>query len=68
MVQFNREQQTAGDPLHRWLIWLDKVKKPELAREVVDMDAGIAAKGKTNHGGVHTEKKKLRATPSYPTG
>jgi predicted transposase/invertase (TIGR01784 family) len=43
MVQFNREQQTAVDPLHRWLIWLDKVKKPELAREVVDMDAGIAA-------------------------
>jgi predicted transposase/invertase (TIGR01784 family) len=43
MVQFNKEQQTAGDPLHRWLIWLDKVKKPELAQEVVDMDAGIAA-------------------------
>jgi predicted transposase/invertase (TIGR01784 family) len=43
MVQFNKARQTAVDPLHRWLIWLDKVKKPELAQEVVNMDAGIAA-------------------------
>ena len=33
----------AGNPLHRWLAWLDEKSPPELAEEAKGMDAAIMA-------------------------
>jgi predicted transposase/invertase (TIGR01784 family) len=43
MVKFRalREKDIRHNPLHRWLIYLDKDSPPELVEEVVKMDAAI---------------------------
>jgi len=43
MVKWRRlgEKDTANDPLHRWLAYLDKTSPPELIAEVVNMDSAI---------------------------
>jgi len=36
------EKDIAGNPLHRWLAWLDPESPPELVEEVKNMDGAIA--------------------------
>jgi len=44
MVEWRkRKRDVSGGPLHWWLAWLDKKNRPELAKEAVKMDSGIAA-------------------------
>ena len=39
--QARKNKQEYGDPLYRWLAWLDKTSSPELLEEVVNMDTTI---------------------------
>jgi predicted transposase/invertase (TIGR01784 family) len=43
MVKFRRlgEKDLRGEPLQRWLTWLDKESPEKLVEEVIKMDAGI---------------------------
>jgi predicted transposase/invertase (TIGR01784 family) len=44
MVQYRKQWKgNLGDPLSRWLAWLNKVKGEKLAAEVAKMDAAIQA-------------------------
>jgi len=45
MVKWRRQagKDIAGNPLHRWLAWLDPKSAPELAEEAKGMDAAITA-------------------------
>jgi len=40
-----RDKDMAGDPLHRWLVWLDPQSPPGLVEEAKGMDSRIAAAG-----------------------
>jgi len=44
MVRWRKQakKDVVGNPLHRWLAWLDPQSPPELVREVKNMDALIA--------------------------
>jgi predicted transposase/invertase (TIGR01784 family) len=45
MVQYRKQRKKVllGDPLNRWLVWLDVGSSPELLEEVIKMDSAIQA-------------------------
>ncbi|MDR0664974.1 MAG: Rpn family recombination-promoting nuclease/putative transposase [Helicobacteraceae bacterium] len=42
MVKFRKQKADIDNPLHRWLLFLDKNTKPEALKEALEMDAIIA--------------------------
>jgi predicted transposase/invertase (TIGR01784 family) len=62
MVKFRRlkEKDVQNNPLHRWLVWLDKDSSEKLLEEAIGMDAAIQkAEEKMTH--VSMDKESLHA-------